>query len=97
LNPKEGKAKRVNKLMEVIFYSLKHAILHPRTTIPARGNPIKEPQSPIPWWGSILVLMIGIASWCAGSCLNITGLDEAGRAMVYLPLGSIFGMAVKAR
>jgi hypothetical protein len=37
---------------------------------------------------------MGIACWCLGAHLDITGLDEAGRAMVYIPLGSLFGMSI---
>ena len=89
--------RKIGRFIEIILYSLKHAILHPRTMIPAKGNPINNPQHPMPWWASLLVLVIGILSWCLGSCFNITGLDEAGRAMVYLPLGNMFGMAIKAK
>jgi len=59
------------------------------------GNSPKEKEmSPIPWWGAVLVMVVGVASWVAGSCFNIVGLDEAGRALVYIPLGSLFGMSI---
>jgi len=69
------------------------ALRHPRTPI-ALKNP-GRPMSPIPWWVSITVLVIGIASWSIGALCGISGLDEAGRAMVYLPLGNLFGMTVR--
>jgi len=50
--------------------------------------------SPIPWWGAVLVIIIGVACWVMGNCLDIVGLDEAGRALVYIPLGSLFGMSL---
>ena len=60
-----------------------------------RGNsPEERQQSPIPWWGSVLVIIIGVACWCVGAYLEISGLDEAGRALVYIPLGSLFGMSL---
>ena len=57
-------------------------------------SPELRKTSPIPWWGSILVIIVGVASWVAGACLNVAGLDEAGRALVYIPLGSLFGMSL---
>ncbi len=57
-------------------------------------NPGTKSQSPVPWWGSVVVIVIGIACWCVGEGLNIDGLDEAGRALVYIPLGSLFGMSL---
>jgi len=60
----------------------------------AGNSPEVRRESPIPWWGSLLVIIIGIACWCVGAYLDIAGLDEAGRALVYIPLGSLFGMSL---
>lgn len=82
--------------IKVAYYCIKEAVLHPLTTIENVGNPVKvNPQSPIPWWGSITILTMGIAAWCVSACVGIEGLDEAGRAMVYIPLGNIFGMSLR--
>ena len=59
------------------------------------NSPEVRSESPIPWWGSVLVIVIGIICWCAGIRLGVTGLDEAGRALVYVPLGSLFGMSLR--
>ena len=53
-------------------------------------NPGAKSQSPIPWWGSVVIIVIGITCWCIGECFNIYGLTEAARALVYLPLGALF-------
>ena len=58
------------------------------------NSPESRQISPIPWWGAVLIMTVGIASWVAGSCFNVVGLDEAGRALVYIPLGSLFGMSL---
>ena len=58
------------------------------------NSPQVKEQSPIPWWGAVLVIVVGIACWVLGSCFNVVGLDEAGRALVYIPLGSLFGMSI---
>jgi len=59
-------------------------------------SPDPGQQSPVPWWGSVMVIMLGIICWILGAGLDITGLDEAGRAMVYVPLGSLFGMSLRS-
>lgn len=56
-------------------------------------NPGNVVVNPIPWTVSLAVLGIGIASWITGALLQIVGLEEAARAMVYLPLGNIFGLS----
>ena len=58
------------------------------------NSPQLKEMSPIPWWGAVLVIVVGISCWVIGGCLDIVGLDEAGRALVYIPLGSLFGMSI---
>lgn len=61
-----------------------------------KGNsPTMVTQSQIPWWGSVAVILVGIICWCVGAKFAVTGLDEAGRALVYVPLGSLFGLSIK--
>lgn len=81
--------------MKDAVYCAKTATMHPRTPI-FLGNPGKA-ISPIPWWGSLTVLVIGIVSWCVSSCFHVQGLDEASRAMVYIPLTNIFNMSRNLR
>ena len=66
----------------------------PRCHKKAGSSPEVRSESPVPWWGSVLVIIIGIACWVVAACLEIKGLDEAGRALVYIPLGSLFGMSL---
>lgn len=84
---------------KIAWYCLRNAIRHPRTPIEnIVGNPVPVPrQSPIPWWGSAALILLGIISWCFGAHFGISGLDEAARAMVYIPLGNIFGMSMAIR
>jgi hypothetical protein len=58
------------------------------------NSPQLKEISPIPWWGAVLVIVVGVACWVVGSCFDVVGLDEAGRALVYIPLGSLFGMSL---
>ena len=77
----------------------KHYLFNNENQCPGCGKKLgNSPQfkevSPIPWWGAVLVIVVGISCWVLGSCLNVVGLDEAGRALVYIPLGSLFGMSL---
>ena len=84
--------------IKVAYYCSKSAVSHPKSRIVYKGNPLNiREQSPIPWWGSIGILVLGIIAWCISCVYGITGLDEAGRAMVYIPLGNIFGMSLMNR
>ncbi|MBA7615674.1 hypothetical protein ES703_22959 [subsurface metagenome] len=58
-------------------------------------SPDPKQESPIPWYGAVLVIILGVACWVVGGIYQITGLDEAGRALVYIPLGSLFGMSLQ--
>ena len=58
------------------------------------NSPQLKEMSPIPWWGAVLVIVVGVSCWVIGGYFNIVGLDEAGRALVYIPLGSLFGMSL---
>ena len=58
------------------------------------NSPKVRRESPIPWWGSVLVMVVGVICWVVSAWLEIKGLDEAGRALVYIPLGSLFGMSL---
>ena len=58
-------------------------------------SPDLREESPVPWWGSVLCIIIGIGAWIASAALQIGGLDEAARALVYIPLGSLFSMSLK--
>lgn len=60
-----------------------------------KKNPETRTVSPVPWWGAVACILIGIGAWVASACLNVTGLDEAGRVLVYIPVGSLFGMSLK--
>ena len=60
-----------------------------------KENPETRRESPIPWWGSVACILIGIGAWITSACLTVPGLDEAGRVLVYIPVGSLFGMSLK--
>jgi hypothetical protein len=58
-------------------------------------NPEVREISPVPWYVSLIIIVLGIISTCLGCVVPILGLDEAGKAMIYIPLGSLFGMSIR--
>lgn len=50
--------------------------------------------SPIPWYVSVLVMALGIGCFCLSALPTIAGLSEVGRALIYIPLGNLFGMSM---
>ena len=59
------------------------------------SSPDPRQESPLPWYGSVLCIAIGIGAWIAAALLSITPLGEAARLLVYAPLGHLFGMSLK--
>ena len=66
----------------------------PKCRAKVGSSPENRKESPIPWYGSCIVILVGIGAWIASACLKIPGLDEAARALVYIPLGGLFGMSL---
>ncbi len=59
------------------------------------SSPDPRQESPVPWYVGVIVILVGIGAWIASAWLDIPGLDEAARALVYIPLGSLFGMSLQ--
>lgn len=59
------------------------------------SSPDPRQESPVPWWGAVLCIIIGIGAWIASALLNIAPLGEAARLLVYAPIGHLFGMSLK--
>lgn len=61
----------------------------------AKHNPDSRQASPIPWWGCVLCIIVGIGAWIASTLLTVTPLGEAARLLVYAPIGHLFGMSLR--
>lgn len=59
------------------------------------ASPDSRRESPVPWYASVIVILVGVGSWIASACLSIPELGEVARALIYIPLGSMFGMSIK--
>lgn len=61
------------------------------------GNtPERRQQSPVPWYCSVMVIAFGVISLILGETVPIPGLAEVGRALVYIPLGNMFGLTLRS-
>lgn len=69
----------------------------PRCGDKLSDSPVIRHQSPVPWYGSVGVIAIGITCWILGASIPVSGLDEAGRALVYIPLGNLFGLSINRK
>ncbi|GAJ01380.1 unnamed protein product, partial [marine sediment metagenome] len=56
-------------------------------------SPENRQESAIPWWGSILCIIVGIVAWIASVLLNITPMGEVARILVYAPIVHLFDMS----
>ncbi|GAI39561.1 unnamed protein product, partial [marine sediment metagenome] len=59
------------------------------------SSPENRLESPIPWYASVIIIIIGVICWVLGAGLEIAGLDEAGRFLVYAPLGNLLGLSLR--
>ena len=59
------------------------------------SSPDSKRESPVPWWGCVILILVGAAIWGWSAACHIGGVDELGRALVYLPLGNLFGMSLQ--
>jgi len=93
LHPKSGIAYYYCSKCRIRFPSSLRAC--PKCGCEVGHSPELREDSPIPWYGSIIVIILGIICWVLGTAVPVPGLDEAGRAMVYIPLGNIFGLSLR--
>ncbi|MBA7552316.1 hypothetical protein ES705_44874 [subsurface metagenome] len=59
------------------------------------SSPDHRHESPVPWWGSIVCILIGIGAWIASALLDIVPMAEAARILVYAPIGHLFGLSLQ--
>lgn len=58
-------------------------------------SPENRRESPVPWYASVTVIVIGVGTAIASGILSIVWLQEISRALIYIPLGSLFGMSIQ--
>ncbi|MBA7506589.1 hypothetical protein ES706_05281 [subsurface metagenome] len=84
------------------FYCLKCKVRFPASSreCPKCGDKVGESpdpkqESPVPWYGSVILIVAGAAIWGCSAAFHIAGVDELGRILVYIPMGSLFGMSLQ--
>ncbi|GAI66243.1 unnamed protein product [marine sediment metagenome] len=58
-------------------------------------SPDPKQESPMPWYGSVAVILIGVGAAIASGILSIVWLQEISRVLIYIPMGSLFGMSLQ--
>ena len=59
------------------------------------SSPDPRHESPVPWYGCVILIVAGAAIWGWSAACHIGGIDELGRILVYVPLGNLFGMSLQ--
>lgn len=59
------------------------------------ASPERKEIQPLPWYGSVILIIVGAAIWGWAAACQIGGIDELGRVLVYIPMGSLFGMSLQ--
>ncbi len=67
----------------------------PRCGAKVGHSPEEKQLSQIPWWGSVICMVIGVICWATVGLHHQAGLAEVGRALIYLPGGNLWGMSLK--
>ncbi|MBA7482148.1 hypothetical protein ES707_17630 [subsurface metagenome] len=60
------------------------------------SSPDPKQESQIPWYGSVILITVGAAIWGWSAACSVGGIDELGRALVYIPMGNLFGMSMRS-
>jgi len=68
----------------------------PRCHDEVKNTPERRQQSPVPWYCSVTVIALGVISLVLDAAVPIPGLGEVGRALVYVPLGNMFGLTLRS-
>ena len=69
----------------------------PKCHVKVDHSPRKKEIAAVPIWASLLVIVLGIISWATVGLHGQVALTEVSRALIYLPLGNLFGVSLMAR
>lgn len=59
------------------------------------GNPRPSAVSPsVPWWGSVVMIVIGLVAMCMGHVLQAPDISEVAKLIVVLTVGNLLGMSI---
>ena len=54
----------------------------------------RKEVSPVPWYGCVILIIVGAAIWAGSAACEIVSITELGRVLVYIPIGHLFGMSL---
>ncbi len=58
------------------------------------ASPERKEIQPLPWYGSVILIVVGAAIWGWSAACDIVGIAELGRVLVLIPMGNLFGMSL---
>jgi len=58
-------------------------------------SPDRKAVSPVPWYGCVILIIVGAVIWAGSAACNIATIAELGRVLVYIPIGHLFGMSLR--
>lgn len=70
----------------IVGSCLVQATLQPRTPISHCSVPLRDAQSPVPWWGAGAIMVCGVVSLTLAGIFGLDALSRAGQSMTELPL-----------
>jgi len=59
------------------------------------ASPGQKKVSPVPWYGCVILIIIGAVIWAGSAACDIVSITELGRVLVYIPIGHLFGMSLR--
>ncbi len=59
------------------------------------SSPDPRQESPVPWWGSVIVICLGIIVVVIGAVWSLPALERLGDYLVGIPLGNLFGLSLQ--
>ena len=57
--------------------------------------PGRKALSPVPWYGCVILIIVGAVIWAGSAACDIVSIAELGRVLVYIPIGHLFGMSLR--
>jgi len=70
---------------------LRQSVRHPRTAITHCSIPLRDAQSPTPWWAAGAIMLVGVGALTCAGIFHLEELSRAGQSLTELPLVYMVG------
>ena len=80
-----------------MWYCLKSSFRHPFTTVTCElPNPGTVRTSPVPWWGSAILVVVALAVLCYGATYHLQDVVLVSSNLLSASVSYLFGMSTMA-